>query len=678
MAVIVPQSNTPFQPTQKPRQRFDQPSVADAVAGLADIAVQYGVNQVEHARAMNMQTARVTAAERLGALRDQYEQDPNLEGLATRFEADTQALQQEILETLPEGRQRETFALEYRQMAHPQTRAIGRREYALQRDSALAGLNRSLRIYNREAVAAPDQESRDALLQSAAADIGAAKAAGWISAEDEEALIAGTYGEVIDASALQSLQTDPQEFLDRMEAGEFDDLEPKRAIALKGQADRAVAAAAVLQAKAAEMAAKTDAANLKSEVTDAVKIIESGRAFDRLPELLDRAEGTEHAATLRATVAAVQTEGNFLIIDPADQAQVIAQIEAAPTGDPEDIARLNRLKAIHTKTIESLENDPLSHVSQRGIFNVGPVDLNDRVSIRARIDLAETVTQDIHTQNPQLRYFTNGERDAIRAEIERADPDAQLAIATQLVSGFGDRAGPALQEVGAQDPVFHLAGQLVSQTNDLSAARTMLIGRQLLRDKNGAKPKSAARSGLRAQYTAAFPPADRARLAALFDAADAHYASAGLSVDPDASDDVARAAYAQSLQAVSGGVMHRGTVFGGVQTVRGRPTLLPSTMSPDVVETVLERATPEMWANATASGGPPLIGGRELPSNGDRSARRARIDQLQLMSVGGGRYLVGLPRSDGSMRWLTDPQAADGFYHVDLEALQRNVQGAGQ
>ena len=50
---------------------------------------------------------------------------------------------------------------------------------------------------------------------------------------------------------MKSLQEDPQEFLDRLDAGEFDDLDPARSVALKGQAERAVVAAAARDANAA-------------------------------------------------------------------------------------------------------------------------------------------------------------------------------------------------------------------------------------------------------------------------------------------------------------------------------------------------------------------------------------------------------------------------------------------
>ncbi|MDW3181776.1 hypothetical protein [Roseobacter sp.] len=675
MAVIVPQANTPFQQTRQPRQQFDEPDVAGAIGGIADIAVQYGVDQVQHERATAMQNARVTAVERLGALRDQYEQDPNLDGLSQRFTKDVEAVRDELLETLPAGRLREDFELDFRQMASPQARAIGRRQYALQRDSALAGLNASLRTYTQEAAAAPDQDARDAILQSAASDIGAAEAAGWLSATDAEALTAGTYGDVISTSALKSMQDDPQEFLDRAEEGEFADMDPARLVQLSGQAKRAVAAENARQLKASALAAKEADKMLRADVEEAVEVIEGGLRYDQIGDLLDRAKGTEYEHTLRATLAAAATEGNFAIIDPVDQRAVIAQLEQTVTRDPEDVARLNRLRAMHDKTVQSLADDQLSHVSNRGMVQLAPVSLDDPDSIRARIATAEAVAQDIKTDTPQLRYFTNGERDAIRAEIERGDPDAQLALATSLVTGFGDRAAAVLEEVGAQDPTFHLAGQLVAQTSDIAAARTMLTGRQLLKGKTGAKAPTGARQSLRAEFTAAFPPADRQRLVGLFEAADAHFASAGLAVDPDADEETQRAAYLQSIQAVSGAVTRRGVSYGGIQEVHGQQTLLPPVMTAETVEMILDQATPEAWRAASLGGGSPMLGGRPLPDPDTRRGSRAGMKDLKLMSMGGGRYLVGVTRSDGSHRWLTDGQSADGLYYVDLETLQRSIAG---
>ena len=663
--------------------REDTPSsVAAAIGPLADVAVQFGIDQKEHERSMQMQTARVTATERLGELRDRYERDPNLQGLSDRFTKEAGAIEAEIAADLPDGRLKQQFEIDYRRMAGPQGRAIARREYGLQRDSALADLNGSLRVLRTEAANAPDVESRDAILQTAASQIGAAAAAGWLSRVDEDALIAGTYGEVIEASAMGSLQADPQEFLDRLQAGEFDDLDPKQGIRLRGQAQRAVARedARILRAQKAEQ--DRQAQILEDDVQDAIEVIESGLTYNRLDALMERAEGTEHAGDLRATVAAAATEGNFTVLDPVQQQAVIDQIAETPTGDPEDVARLNRLRSIRQRTLDSIAADPLSHVADRAILDVGEVDLSDAASVRARIATAETVMRgmpiDQRGTTGQIRYFTNAERDQLQAQIESGNADAQLSIATQIVNGFGDRSQFALAEIGGQDPLFHLAGQLVDQTGEIAAARSILTGRQLTRDKSGAKVKSSVRSSLMAQYAQVFPPADRARLAGLFEAADAHFAATGLSVDPDASDEAINRAYMTSLQAVSGAVRHQGAAFGGIQVVRDRQTLLPSSMSADVVEDVLSRATAEHFATAAVSGGAPHIGGRPLPDLSERKSRRAGLDRMQLMSIGGGRYLLGVPRSDGSLRWLTDENSADGLFHLSLEALQSAVLGGAQ
>jgi hypothetical protein len=670
MALIIPQSNTPFQQVRKPRQSFDEPSIGEAVAGLADVAVSYGIDQNEHARAMVMQEARVTAAERLGALRDKYEQDPNLDGLSERFGADVEALKGELKGSLPKGRQQDQFDLTFRQMANPQVRAIGNRQYALQRDASLAQLNASLRVYQREAASAPDTQSRDAVLATAAEDIGAAKAAGWISATDAESILAGTLDGAVSNAAIEALQNDPQEFLDRRDDGEFSAMDPARLTALTGRAKSALAAEQVRLQKAAQVQAKEVAARLKADIENAVDVIEGGLRFDDLPGLMERAAGTEHEATLRATLAAAETEGNFAIIDPLDQQAVIAQLENTLTGDPEDIARLNRLRSINEKTRNSLENDQLSHVSKLGIVAVQPVAIDDPESMAARIATAEAVASDIKTDAPQLRYFTNPERDALQAEIQAGGPDEQLAIVTSIVENAGNRAGAILQEVGAQDPLFHLSGQLVLQSGDIAAARTMLSGRQLTRDKQGAKAPASARTALRAEFASAFPPADQARVAGLLEAADAHFAASGLAVDPDAGEDVLRGAYLKSIQAVSGQVVRRGVAYGGIQEVNGQQTLLPSTLSAEIVEKAIADATPETWAAASVTGGAPMLGGRPLPDPASRAWRRAGLDSARVLSMGGGRYVVGIERSDGTMRWLTDSRSANGLFYVDLEQLR--------
>ena len=680
MPLIIPEAQTPFDPVKQPRVSYDQPNIGDAARQIGKIGVAIEVRRREQERATMMREARVTAVERLGALRTQYEQDPNVTGLSERFNADVEALKTELASSLPEGRMRKDFELDFRQVVAPQVQAVSKREFALRRDAGRADLSAALRSYAQQAGSAPDDESRDATLKVAASDVGAAVAAGWISEQEAEQLLSGVMQESVSAAAIRALQDDPAGFLEDVKAGKYT-LPPEQLARLEGQAKSAVTReeARVQRALKADEAAVAKQRQL--DVDDAIKILESGGTYDGLPELFDRIAGTEDEKRLAATLAAVGTEQNFTILSPAQQASALASIDATPTSDPDDIARRKRLHKIAAETKKSIQTDILTHVDQRGILSVDPINLSDPSSIKRRIAVADAAFVDFGTSAQDYRLFTNGERDTLQASIENGDPDAQLSVAVSIIEGFGDYAPRALSEIGASDPVFGFAAHLLEQTGNLASARMMLVGRKMLADKSGARPGKSVRSAVRAKFADIYPAGMRQRLETLMKGADAYYAASAIDIDPDASDADKRAAYEDALQAVLGRTMRGNTQMGGIQTVNGKPTLLPPNLTAEFVEDALLNAGAEELRAASITGGDALWGGdaisnpahttgEELVAVPDTVRRQASpLANATLLSIGGGQYLIGIERANGEIRYLQDEKSADGFFRLNLEAL---------
>ena len=680
MPLIIPEAQTPFDPVKQPRVSYDQPNIGDAARQIGKIGVAIEVRRREQERATMMREARVTAVERLGALRTQYEQDPNVTGLSERFNADVEALKTELASSLPEGRMRKDFELDFRQVVAPQVQAVSNREFALRRDAGRADLSAALRSYAQQAGSAPDDESRDATLKVAASDVGAAVAAGWISEQEAEQLLSGVMQESVSAAAIRALQDDPAGFLEDVKAGKYT-LPPEQLARLEGQAKSAVTReeARVQRALKADEAAVAKQRQL--DVDDAIKILESGGTYDGLPELFDRIAGTEDEKRLAATLAAVGTEQNFTILSPAQQASALASIDATPTSDPDDIARRKRLHKIAAETKKSIQTDILTHVDQRGILSVDPINLSDPSSIKRRIAVADAAFVDFGTSEQDYRLFTNGERDTLQASIENGDPDAQLSVAVSIIEGFGDYAPQALSEIGASDPVFGFAAHLLEQTGNLASARMMLVGRKMLADKSGARPGKSVRSAVRAKFADIYPAGMRQRLETLMKGADAYYAASAIDIDPDASDADKRAAYEDALQTVLGRTMRGNTQMGGIQTVNGKPTLLPPNLTAEFVEDALLNAGAEELRAASITGGDALWGGdaisnpahttgEELVAVPDTVRRQASpLANATLLSIGGGQYLIGIERANGEVRYLQDEKSADGFFRLNLEAL---------
>jgi len=677
MALIIPEAQTPFEPVQQPRVSYDQPNIGDGLKKIGDIGVAIEAKRREEERANTMREARVTAVERLGDLRTQYEQDPNLIGLSDRYNADVEALQKELADSLPEGKMRDDFDLDFRQVVAPQRQAVSKREFALRRDAGRADLNAGLRSYAQQAGAAPDDESRDAILKTAAADIGAAVSAGWLSEQEAEKLLSSTIEGSVSAAAIRTLQEDPRAFLVDAKEGKYP-LPPEQLARLEGQAKSAISREDAQLERALKVEAAATAKQRQLDVDGAIKILENGGAYDGLPELFDRIAGTEDEQRLAATLAAVGTEKNFTVLSPQEQAAVLADIDASPTSDPDDIERRKRLHSIADATEKSIQTDILTHVADRGILALQPVDLSNPASIKARIAGAETALVEFGTSPQDFRLFTNGERDTLQASIESGDPDAQLSVAVSIIEGFGDYAPHALNEIGASDPVFGFAANLLEQTGDLATSRSMLVGRKMLADGSGAKPGKTVRSAVRAKYSEIYPQGMSQRLETLMKGADAYYAVSGVAVDPDASNAEKRAAYEDAFQKVLGRTVRGGTQMGGIQNVNGTPALLPPNLNAELVEDALQSSTSDQFLAASVSGGPPMWGG-EIVGGAQKDVTStfvfgkydlpSHLKDAKLLSIGGGQYLVGIERANGEIRYLQDEKAQDGFFRLNLEAL---------
>lgn len=668
MTLVVPEANTPFSLVEQPRLNPNQPNVGDAIAKIGDLGVDYAAKKKKAETAQQVSEARITAIERLDEIRSRYEVDGDVNGLTDRWQAEAAGVIDEATQGLPKYLQDE-FRTDMRGVLVPQTSAIRRRETGLFMDGQRATLNAAVGRFERAAAAAPDEESRNAILSEAAASIGSALDNGTLKPTEAQKMLEDLPGSVLKATALRAVAEDPEGYLERSKAGEFDALDPQdRArldISAKAGADQN---SARLQ-RAERLEAEAYDKALGAEVDDAVKILEGGLTVDGLPELLERADNTPHGQRLRATVNAVTTAENFALLSPVEQQAVLEDARSAGTRDPEDVARINRLEKLRQNTIKSIEDDQLSHVRERGMAEVPPVDIFDPASVRNRVALAGSVTNEFTAHNPSLRLFDNQERDALRDQLSKTDTDSQLKILTAITNNFGDYAPIAMGELGVDDPAVATAGMLVINTRDPAAARTILQGRKMLSESQGAKVTASTRRAAEAQVLGAFPESDRAQMAMIMQAADAHFAAAGMGQEKDGQAVVD--AYVKSIQAVTGQRRINNRTYGGIQEINDRQTMLPANLTSDDVENAIERFPADAWKAASSSGREPMWGDYPVTEWG----RRWRRDLMLVSdSKNPGYYYVVAQRRDGSEYALPDEHTADGYFRLNLE---RFVTGAG-
>jgi hypothetical protein len=667
MAIIIPEAQTPYSPAEQPRQN---PNAPTGLEGLGQIGAGLVAIKAQKVQAENN---RIVREARLGALQDldqariHYETTGDLDGLGDKWEAEASAIAGKYAAGVPKHLQKD-FALGLKETVAPQTGAIRRREYALYQDRERASLNSDLRTYEKLAAGAPDEASRAAVLGDAAGVVGEAVDAGLISAVDADKILSDIPANASRIEAINILAEDPQAYLDRAE--EFaGTLPPDDHARFTVTAKGAVAAEATRRQREDELLAATATKERTQKVDDAIDILESGRPYKDLPALLAEVAGTPEADRLQASIDAVGTETNFALMTPAEQKAVLDANRKAPTGNPADIGRDNRLEAIHTRTVESLKADPLAHIRDRGIAPVPPVDLSDPASVKARIAVAEAVTSEYTPDAKTILYFDQAEAESLSAELASPDPDRALGVVALIQRNFGDRAPLALAQIGAKDPTMHLAGALVLETGQMDTSRAILRGRQLAKEGKGAKIATEQRRSVEAELKPLFPPNDTMRLPALMTAADAHFAATGLGIEDPKSPE-ARAAYMASVQAVMAGTDQQGTKYGGIQPVNGKATALPARLTASEVEMAVNGFGADSWKRASLSGQPPLWGSKPM-TDYDTSAR----EDLSLLSLGNGVYALGYTRADGKTVFMRDEGQKDGLFRFDLMKLIKGVSG---
>ncbi len=652
------------------------PGIGDALSTVGNTLVAIEGAKVQRRREGAMREARVQTIERLGELNTRYQQDTDYNGLSDRFQADADQAFASIAETLPPDL-RERYMQDARETLAPQKQAFARLEYGLERQHSRVSGQAALRTYVNESANAPDEDSRLAIMSEAAAFLASAVEDGTYTPEEADAMLQKLATDSDFALALGMSIEDPDVFLERLDDGAFPNIDPvtkeRLQIGAKAEISRRDAQAAKQLDVEAKAAQKAQAAT----VDDAIAIIENGRPYTGLAELQAQVKGTPDEARLNATLRAQQVAGNFAVLSPAQMAAEIAQIAKTATNDPADIARLERLRAMRSNTIKSLENDPLSHAKERGITTLGPVDFDDRATVRDRISTAEAVAEDVMDGLPPspIRYFTNDERDSLAAIVQADNADAKLSLVNNLVNTFGPRAPAVLAEIGASDPVFELAGNLVSQTGQVEVARTLLNGQRLLAEGQGAKVKKVDRDAVRASVAEMFPRSLHDRFPLLLEAADAYYAVSGQMANPEAEPEARRRSYMKAVQAAAGQVTRNGRTYGGIQMVNGRQTLLPATLDAATAEALLEKAKPEDWVKASVSGAAPMWGGKPLPELFTGRAGSVHPGRLALEYIGRGQYLVSIQRQNGELRYLTDDAMPDGKARLSLERLLELQEG---
>lgn len=666
MALIIPEAQSEASIVQQPRI---SPQAADfgGVGAFGNVFVELGAKKVAAENDRIVRQARLSTIQALDEARLKYETTGELENLTGSWEAEAAAITAKAAEAVP-VHMRKDFAVAMEEMVAPQTSAIRRREFALFQDRETAALNADMRGFERAAAAAPTPEAREKIFGEMAASIGRAVDNGILSAVEADKWLSDVPANTAKIEAAMLLEEDPAAYQERAE--EFAALLPPEMHAdFLITSKRLVEAEAVKVARQAELDAKKADNLLGKEVDDAIEVIEAGLPFKGQADLMDKVRGTDHADRLQGAIDAAAVGGNFALLPPSEQEKVIADMEKTPTGNPADVGRLNRLKEMNKRTVEALATDPLAYIRERGINPVEPVDISDKASVQNRRAVAEEGYRIYTPGAATIKYFDQAEADRLGAILSGPDPDAALGVIANIMNTFDEAAPAALAQLGEKDPLGLMAGALVLDTGDPTAARTMLTGRKFRAEGKAATVAAELRRAVAADLAPLFPatPDGQARLKTLLDGADLYYAAAGIGIaDPKSQE--ARIAYLTGANALLGEQnWGNGQKSGGVQEVNGTKAILPARMSAAEVEQAVNYFTADAWKRA--GGSVPRWGsnGNSPEFTSFSAGDRAKV---AVLSLGQGIYTLTY-----NGRPLYDPAQRDGIYRFDLELLVKGTNG---
>lgn len=667
MAITIPEAETPFSLVEQPRLNPNAPTIGDGVGALADKFIEIKARKVQAEQDRMVREARLSALEGLDEMRFRYETDANLDGLTDRWEAESNAYTQKVAANLP-AHLRKDFELGMRETVAPQTSAIRRREFALFQDRELAALNADLRRVERSAAGAPDDAARNAIYLDAGDMIGRAVQSGLISAVEGDRMMAAIPENAEGIAIMQMAEESPEDAIAALKdpsqytflSGEA---RAKWLMVAKSNADQAAAQ----KTREDAMLAKQADAELSAAVDDATTLLDGGLQVKNLPELLDQARGTPHYDRLISAVDGSGRSANFARLPPADQLAEIAAMNQNPSGDPADVGRRNRMIEINQRTVEGLEKDRLGFVERQGILPLGQVDLANPATIRTRIAAAETIHRDYTPQSSQLVYFTQAEAEQYASVLSGPDTNAAMGVLAAITDGFGDRAPLALAQIGAKDATAQLAGALIIETGDPTTARTLLEGRRLRQQNQGAAISAEVVREVQAEMAPAFR-GQPDRLNNLMAAAQDYAAAAAMGIaDPKGED--AKAALRSAAVAVSGGTSRGGVQYGGVQEVHGQQSILPADLSAGEVERALGAFPAELWSGASLSGGLP----KGFENWEGRRDSWVVLPPPASARAPAGTYALGVRLADGSLSYLEDGGTKTGVFLFNLHRLVKGV-----
>lgn len=566
----------------------------------------------------------------LGEARLELEQEQDPDAIDAGWQSRSAELRKQFVEgdgTAPvHPRLRERVGLAFDELANRHALALGGRAVeARQNQRRAQWLEYSTEVLAQSRTADPN--TRQALLDQATRKVDEDLAAGHITPFEAAERKITLRDEAARTAARGLVDDNPQDFLARVEAGEFADMEADALEAYRVRAQGNIQQAEAQAARDAE-AAEADRQKQIGDQLDLISdIAGKGGITAAETDFLASPDARNHPDYTRA-MAAVQLRDEIpqlATMAPPELEALLRDERAKPRTARYQMERVAVLERLLDETRAGWSGDGVTYAAEKG-FRVPELPAWDpsqpagfEAGLRDRLGFASRAIAEGYTDRPPILSDTEIAQLRDAASVT-ADPSARAALARSLWRATGGRLAPVASLIEA-DPVFAHAAGLIGQTGSDTVAREMFRGQQKIAAGTVNVPSAADQNAVLFDVTGGILSDDPA-LGQIKQAAIALYADAAAGLDPEQVREAgrwiensdARAIFERSVQRALGATPDgSGRLrIGGVQelaTDRGNfgTVILPPGVHVNAAGQALDRTLRSLAGVTTAADGTALF-----------------------------------------------------------------------
>mgnify|MGYP003646087874 FL=1 len=252
------------------------------------------------------------------------------------------------------------------------------------------------------------------------------------------------------------------------------------------------------------------------------------------------------------------------------------------------------MESFLTNMRTQLKKDPITYAAKTGVIKdfvplnfESPNTLGDTLFLRKQQATKMSARYDI-----PIQYFTQDELSAVTAKLQESSSDQKMALFATIQSVFGSKTKDVLVELNQKGPEFaHIGGLLL--TKNIDSATLAMQGSDLI--KNNVQPIEYTTTNTKIPYID-IVSASLSELSPTVNGSAEKiakniytklaYDSGSTSFDSNL--------FEEAVQRSLGGVYDKDgeLAAGGIQAVNDHQTLLPSSISPDMFEEMIEVLEP--------------------------------------------------------------------------------------